>query len=127
MPSVAEADHAEFAETAATLAPQIERFFYTRERSGGPNFPSTVPPPEGRPRACARHSRSAGVGRGAVSVVACVAQRPSIAPASVGDSDADDLDRLAARWHDTHCWPSRQIGDETAPTGYLANVHAKDV
>jgi hypothetical protein len=51
MPSVAEADHAEFAETAATLAPQIERFFYTRERSGGPNFPSTVPPPEGRPRA----------------------------------------------------------------------------
>jgi hypothetical protein len=49
MPSVAEADHAEFAETAATLAPQIERFFYTRERSGGPNFPSTVPTPRGAP------------------------------------------------------------------------------
>jgi hypothetical protein len=39
MPSVAEAEPAEFAETAATLAPQIERFFWWGERGGGHAHP----------------------------------------------------------------------------------------
>ncbi len=34
---------------------------------------------------------------------------------------------LAARWRHTDCGVSHQIGDETTPTGYLANVRAKDV
>src|SRR5258708_12507872 len=47
MRSVAEAESAEFAETAATLAPQIGRFFWWGEWGGGPRilaFPSHLPP-----------------------------------------------------------------------------------
>ena|SRR5258708_26344285 len=53
MPSVAEAEPAEFAETAAMVAPEIERFFWWGKRSGGArNFALLSHRPE-RPRAAA--------------------------------------------------------------------------
>ena len=53
MPSVAEAEPAEFAETAATLALQIERFFWGGERGGGPPKLDLVSHQSaGHPRVC---------------------------------------------------------------------------
>jgi len=64
MPSVAEAEPAEFAETAAMVAPEIERFFWWGKRSGGArNFALLSHRPE-RPlaRACRRSGRREATG-----------------------------------------------------------------
>jgi hypothetical protein len=73
------------------------------------------------PAALLQRFQKCQVNRATQSSSALASERP---PTSLSDPDADDL---VARWHHTGCWPSHQIADEITPTGYLANVHAKNV